>query len=1040
MKFRDYVTFACILLTLSACGGGGDAPSPAPEPTPAPSPSNQPPTVNAGADVQGNEGDLISIDASADDSDGQVTRYQWSQASGPEVAFQTPNNEDTQIRLPEVSTTTVVVITLTVTDNDGAESSDNINITIIDIDNTGGNTTNQLPQVDAGSDQTVSVGDTVTLTGTASDDGTIVSYLWTQSNGPSVTLSNTNTPSTSFSAPSVSETTTLSFTLTVTDDEAASSSDSVTVTVQAPTSNPDGIAGNYQWEVSFDAYPTQPMSVDTNENIYACVLERETNKHRLTKISASGNVEWVNREFSCLSSASVNASDVIYIDGRTDTSSVLIFAINPADGSVSWTKERNINSAARGWAFASTPNGMLVTGGADFTGLIEYNKDGSEMWRFPTNATPGSAVYMPENIVLFSESNDLVALKDGIELWRLTLNNIDITTIYPHPDGILITDLFSGMHFINNSGDTIIWSITNSTSAFSSESFTNEIHFAKDGTIWFQGRSLYEVNPSDGSFIAHENTLYGINGRFMPISENTFFIGDPLQDTNGIILDKTGALVTAVDDGYYTGDEVNEFAFPGLGSYIVTPGNTTYLRLNLHDINTNEYNSKLVKYTNRDVLGEHVTTTKEGDLTRSRYFTGFGTEMAPSDNDFTISSIGVQLLGLSPEVILANGTLNTENYNPAYRFILTEETNSTLALSSDTVDTVAYILDGENGNILHENNDSNGTTNSLVNVTLPVGNYIAVASADNNSFGDLTIEMSFDTDTASLISLRTGEPVPKGSTLIQPDSVVTITNLPNVVNNISSNPNQVLEDDSNFSSTPTFFLNDITYDVEKYTYTTCEAGGVDSLKLTTSAGFSVSEGVPIRDGRIYSDLSYIDTGDARVGNATILVRQVSANGRFDGTNCEAIDLIQDNLIFDEALNLLATFSRQGIENWLSQQLGAEVNAIRKTAFLSEDNSFSVSLRTDDGTSYQVTIPVDEFGAYEALFESYFEDPNFDSGTQPDISTCELSWTGLDDTQLRTQCATACVYQAAGVTEGASNICTVLGNLDAAYPSQCSVCN
>ncbi|MDG6098338.1 hypothetical protein EXU34_12850 [Alteromonas sp. ZYF713] len=1035
MKFRDYVAFGGILMALSGCGGGGDENPPAPTPTP--TPSNQSPTVNAGADTQGNEGDVISIDASANDSDGQISLYQWSQSSGPEIIFQTPNNEDTQIRLPEVSTTTVVEITLTVTDDDGAESSDSINITIVDIDNTGGNTTNQPPQVDAGNDQTVQVGDTVTLTGSATDDGEIASYLWTQSSGPSVTLNNSNNPSTSFTAPSVSENTTLSFTLTVTDDEDSSSNDNVTVTVQAPASNPDGIAGEFQWEVSFDAYPTQPMSVDANENVYACMLERETNKHRLTKISAIGNVEWINREFSCLSSASVNALDVIYVDGRTETNSGLVFAINPEDGSVVWSKERFINGA-RGWAFASTPTGKLVTGGGDFTGIIEYNKDGTEMWRFPTNSTPGSVVYVSENTVLFYDTNDLVALQNGSELWRTNLNDIDITTIYPHPDGILITDSSSGIHFLNDSGNTINWSITNSTNAPSSEMFGNEIHFAKDGTIWFQGRSLYEINPTDGSFIAHDNTLYGFNGRFMPISDNAFFIGDPRLETNGIILDKTGTLLTSTNDGYYTGDESNDFALPGLGSYIVTPDNTTYLRLNLYDSNIGSYNSKIVRYTNRDVLGEHTTTTKDGDLTRSRYFNA--ADSVSPDSNFTITSPSVQLLGLSPQVILPNGALNTENYNPAYRFILTEDTNLSMTLRSDTLDTVAYIIDGDNGNVLHENNDSNNTTNSQIDVSLSAGNYIAVAGADSDSFGNLTIEMSFNSNNVMMSSLRTGDPVPNGSTLIQPDSVVAIPDLPDVVSNISENPNHALEDDSNFSATPSFFLNDNTYGVDAYTYTTCDAGGIDSLTFTTPSGVSTGISVPIREGSVFSDLSYIDTGNPSVGNATILVRQVSANGRFDGTNCEAIDAIQDNLIFDENLNLLATFSQQGIENWLSKRLDADVNAIRTTAFLYEDNSFSVSLRTDDGTNYQVTIPADEFGDYEALFESYFNDPNFDSGEQLDISTCELSWTGFDDTQLRTQCATACVYQAAGVTEGASNICAILGNLDAAYPSQCSVCD
>ena len=84
---------------------------------------------------------------------------------------------------------------------------------------------NVAPTANAGEDKTVTVNQTVTLTGTATDrDGTIVSYEWKKGSevlGTTATLSYT---------PTVVGTDTL--TLTVTDDDGATASDSVKIIVE----------------------------------------------------------------------------------------------------------------------------------------------------------------------------------------------------------------------------------------------------------------------------------------------------------------------------------------------------------------------------------------------------------------------------------------------------------------------------------------------------------------------------------------------------------------------------------------------------------------------------------------------------------------------------------------------------------------------------------------------------------------------------------------------------------------------------------------
>lgn len=102
------------------------------------------------------------------------------------------------------------------------------------------------PTADAGPDQNVTEGATVTLDGSVStdaDDG-IQTYQWTQVSGTSVMLSDTMAINPVFTAPSVAQTCeSFTFRLTVTDLSAMHSSDDVSITVckaTGPTCTPDG--------------------------------------------------------------------------------------------------------------------------------------------------------------------------------------------------------------------------------------------------------------------------------------------------------------------------------------------------------------------------------------------------------------------------------------------------------------------------------------------------------------------------------------------------------------------------------------------------------------------------------------------------------------------------------------------------------------------------------------------------------------------------------------------------------------------------------
>jgi hypothetical protein len=86
------------------------------------------------------------------------------------------------------------------------------------------------PIANAGPNQVVSQGSLVTLvgTGSSSNGGTIVSYLWAQTSGKPVSLTGANAATPTFTAPTA--TTSLTFSLTVTDSTGAISSPA-TVTI-----------------------------------------------------------------------------------------------------------------------------------------------------------------------------------------------------------------------------------------------------------------------------------------------------------------------------------------------------------------------------------------------------------------------------------------------------------------------------------------------------------------------------------------------------------------------------------------------------------------------------------------------------------------------------------------------------------------------------------------------------------------------------------------------------------------------------------------
>src|SRR5262249_9643856 len=88
-----------------------------------------------------------------------------------------------------------------------------------------------LPTVGATSSGATTSGHIVTLTGTATDNGTIAAHSWVQTAGPTVTLSGANPAVATFMAPSVAAPTTLTFQYSAADNRSQTATATVSVTV-----------------------------------------------------------------------------------------------------------------------------------------------------------------------------------------------------------------------------------------------------------------------------------------------------------------------------------------------------------------------------------------------------------------------------------------------------------------------------------------------------------------------------------------------------------------------------------------------------------------------------------------------------------------------------------------------------------------------------------------------------------------------------------------------------------------------------------------
>ncbi len=195
---------------------------------------NQPPVANAGPDLDITDMDKdgqeeVTLDGSgSEDAEGNITSYSWTTEESGEIA--------TGMNPTFVLTVGKTIITLTVTDENGAIGTDKMKVTINEPEN-------KFPVAEAGSDQVITLPtNSVTLDGNSStDDGNIVSYVWSLKSGETATIETPESISTNVSDLKEGM---YVFTLTVTDDKGVTGSDEISIQVNPePNAAPVANAG-----------------------------------------------------------------------------------------------------------------------------------------------------------------------------------------------------------------------------------------------------------------------------------------------------------------------------------------------------------------------------------------------------------------------------------------------------------------------------------------------------------------------------------------------------------------------------------------------------------------------------------------------------------------------------------------------------------------------------------------------------------------------------------------------------------------------------
>lgn len=327
---------------------------------------------------------------------------------------------------------------------------------------------NAAPTANAGTDQTVTTQTTVNLNGSGSTDpdGDTLSYQWSQSSGPSVTLSGASTATPSFTAPTLAVNApdaVLTFQLIVNDATVNSSADTVNVTVESIKNNAPTLSGT-------PSSASVVEDVSSNLDLSAAAFADADNDPLTVTLTASAGTlsassgGGVTIGGSGTGTLTLNAS-VTNINTYLDTASNIQFT-TPTDGLGPYTLTISANDGIGG--LASNPAVTLnVTPTPDVTNVASSAADGH---------------YKTGDTVVVDVTFDMTVDVTDTPTLTLETGTVDHTATYTGGDG---TNTLS-FEYVVQAGDTAADLDIVSTTALS-------------GTISGNGLAADLALPSPGS-------------------------------------------------------------------------------------------------------------------------------------------------------------------------------------------------------------------------------------------------------------------------------------------------------------------------------------------------------------------------------------------------------------------------------------------------------------------------------------------------------------------------------------------------------------
>ena len=405
---------------------------------------------------------------------------------------------------------------------------------------TTGSPPNAAPNARAGSDQSVSGGATVTLSGSGSSDsdGSIASYAWSQTSGTTVALSGASTVTATFTAPSGTHT--LIFRLTVTDNDGATDTDTVTVSVV--NSAPSAAAGNNQ---SVAAGASVTLSGSGSSDSDGTIASYAWTQSSGTTVTLSG-ADTVTATFTAPVTSGTHtlvflltvtddggsaASDQVTISVAAQATLLLAIearSVGPDRIQIILTGQNVSSGASVSYRYRVSPSGSWITGTATWSSGVTTTLTGAVVgteydFQAVLGSFPGSGAvttthtHVGTTLFMFNLKNKFTA-NAAVDLWEVadisavSASDTNRGSLSPGPNDARAAEAHGGWFYVAHTYNRSIW---RSRTPATLSSWTNmgtmpsnaggiATLFEYDGALWgMHNTFMWRIpDPTDPTVIA----------------------------------------------------------------------------------------------------------------------------------------------------------------------------------------------------------------------------------------------------------------------------------------------------------------------------------------------------------------------------------------------------------------------------------------------------------------------------------------------------------------------------------------------------------